>query len=310
MARALNLRQIEAFKAIIEAGTVSRAADLLRISQPAASKLLAHLEAETGLRLFDRTQGRLTATDAGRRLYAEVDRIFAGVHQIERAVASIRRETEQRLVVGLMPGMSGGFIRRVISAVLADRPGVHVSMITRNSQILMDWVATRQLDIGLIGIRSDDPLLNCEAVLSHPMMCILPPDHRLARQSSITTADLADEPFIGFDESSQTHRCVAGAFAQAGFTPHIVLDATTAAVVNEFVAAGMGVTVMHPLLAEPVRARVVARPFLPETRYEFVICRGQTSRRSPLIDAFVDHFRAESARFLHGIADGTGWAVP
>src|SRR4051812_8483162 len=62
MRRHLNLRQIEAFRAVIENGTVSRAAEMLHISQPAMSKLIAHLEADTGLKLFDRVKGRLAPT--------------------------------------------------------------------------------------------------------------------------------------------------------------------------------------------------------------------------------------------------------
>jgi hypothetical protein len=78
VSRGLNLRQIEAFKAVIEFGTVSRAAEVLNVSQPAVSKLLTHLEAATGLKLFDRRQGRLATTPQGMRLYEEIERIFAG----------------------------------------------------------------------------------------------------------------------------------------------------------------------------------------------------------------------------------------
>ncbi len=310
MVRPVNMRQVEAFKAIMEAGTVSRAADLLRISQPAASKLLAHLEADTGLRLFDRSLGRLNPTEAGRHLYTEIDRIFTGLHQVERAIDSIRREAGQRLLVGLMPAMAGGFIRRVVSAFLAERPGVHISMITRSSALIMDQVSTRRLDLGLISARSEDPLLSNEAILTYPLVCILPPAHRLARREVISVTDLADEPFIGFADTSQTQLRVADAFQQAGLLPHTVLDASTASVVGEFVAAGIGVSVMHPMLAEPVRSRVVARPFLPQQRFEFLICRNEASKHAPLVEAFTRHLRAEAERFLAEIETGEGWALP
>src|SRR5262249_56352035 len=92
MTRRVNLRQIEAFKAVIEYGTVSQAAEMIGISQPAMSKLIAHLEDDTGLRLFDRIKGRLAPTRRGMRLYEEVDRIFVGVRQVENAVEAIRRD--------------------------------------------------------------------------------------------------------------------------------------------------------------------------------------------------------------------------
>ena len=99
MARAINLRQIEVFKALIDHGTVSRAAETLNISQPAASKLLMHLESDTGLKLFDRAKGRLAPTTQAMQLYSEIDRIFAGVRQVETAIAVIRREDQGRLAI-------------------------------------------------------------------------------------------------------------------------------------------------------------------------------------------------------------------
>ncbi|NOW44951.1 DNA-binding transcriptional LysR family regulator [Novosphingobium sp. SG751A] len=97
MPRQVNLRQIEAFKALIENGTVSRGAEVLNISQPAMSKLISHLEMGTGLKLFDRVKKRLAPTNHAMRLYQEVDRIFAGVRQVESAIDTLRREEQGRI---------------------------------------------------------------------------------------------------------------------------------------------------------------------------------------------------------------------
>src|SRR3954454_15854910 len=118
MARRINLRQVEAFKAVIEYGTVSRAAEMMNVSQPAMSKLIAHLEEDTGLRLFDRLKGRLAPTRRGMRLYEEIDRIFAGVRQVENAVEAIRREEQGQLLVGVMPALSRSFIQQATMGFL------------------------------------------------------------------------------------------------------------------------------------------------------------------------------------------------
>ena len=97
MPRRITLRQVEAFKAVIEHGTVSRAAEIMHVSQPAMSKLIAHLEEDTGLTLFDRLKGRLAPTQRGMRLYEEIDRIFAGLRQVENAIDTIRRDQQRRL---------------------------------------------------------------------------------------------------------------------------------------------------------------------------------------------------------------------
>jgi DNA-binding transcriptional LysR family regulator len=308
MARALNLRQIEAFKAIIETGTVSRAADVLRVSQPAASKLLAHLELDTGLRLFERRHGRLVATEQGLRLYEEVERIFSGVQQIERAVDSIRREKAGRLSIGLMPALTGPFAQRVTAAFLAKRPHVFTSLATHSSRIVMERVATRQVDIGLVSATANTLPIVTEPLLAGALVCILPRGHRLAARPVLTPADLAEEPFISFDAEAQTQAQINAVFQGFGLKPNMVMEATTATMVGEFVAAGMGVSVIHPLLAEPVRNRVAVRPFEPRTLFEFSICRVQDSRRSALTEEFVREVRLEAQRFQREM-EGDGWPL-
>lgn len=123
MPRPLNLRQIEAFKAVMELGTISRAAETLNISQPAMSKLVAHLEADTGLRLFDRVKGRLAPTEHATRLHEEVGRIFSGVRQVESAIDALRRETQRRLMIGAMPALAGSFIQRATTSFLGAKIG-------------------------------------------------------------------------------------------------------------------------------------------------------------------------------------------
>src|SRR3546814_9204595 len=76
-------------------------------------------------------------------------------------------------------------------------------------------------------------------------------------------------------------------FRKAGLAPNVVLDASVAPTVCELVAAGLGVTLEHPLLLESVRGRVVVRPFDPPTPFDFLLCRPREARNMALVDAFV-----------------------
>ena len=302
--RTPNLRQIEAFKAVIETGTVSRAADLLRISQPAASKLLTHLEEDTGLQLFDRRRGRLVPTERGMRLYEEIDRIFAGVKQVERAVESIRREEHDRLLIGVMPGLAGPFISRAVVGFLKRHPKAYVSINARSSQFIADWLLARQLDVGIISMRIDHRHFEAEPLISLPLVCVMPIGHRLAKKKRITARDLAKENFIAFGEGSHTRANIDAVFRRAGLAPNVVLDASVAPTVCELVAAGMGVTLEHPLLLESVRGRVVVRPFDPPTPFDFLLCRPREARNMALVDAFVEETRKTAAEIARDLISG------
>ena len=119
----MNLRHIEALKAVIENGTVQRAAKVIHISPSAAPKLLSGFEKSAGVRVFDRTQGRLTPAAEGLSLYRDVERVYTGVEEIRRAAHEIRTLCRGTLAVGAMPALSAGFVQRVAHAFLQERTG-------------------------------------------------------------------------------------------------------------------------------------------------------------------------------------------
>ncbi|MBD8689848.1 LysR family transcriptional regulator [Rhizobium skierniewicense] len=301
-----SLRQLEALIAVVEAGTVSRAADILRISQPAASKLIQDLEADTGLQLFERESGRLVPTGRGMRLYEEVERIFGGVRQMARAVEAIRREEHGHLVVGTLPALSGPFMGRVLSGFRARHPDVFVSVESRSSQYLAEAVLLRRIDVALVISGLEHSSLLVEVLKGPRAVVVMPRGHRLAEKATLTPQDLADEPFVGFGPSGITRRKVDATFEEHGLRPNIVVEATTAPNVAEFVAAGLGVTIADPLSMEFVADRVVTRPFEPAILIDNQVLRPVRARNSKLAEAFVEelHAAAESSVMLPSATEG------
>lgn len=294
-----SLRQLEALSAVIETGTVSGAAEVLYISQPAASKLIRDIEADTGLELFERESGRLVPTGLGMQLYEEVDRVLGGVNQLGRAVKAIRRENRGQVLIGTMPGLSGPFLCRVLARFRIQYPEVYVAIEARSSQYLAEAVLQRRLDLAIIHSRSGRPSLQSEPLHNQPMVCILPKGHRLAALRELGPRDLSEEPFIAFTTSGLTRLKVDAVFKSEGVKPNIVIEATTAQNVSELVAAGFGVTVTDPLFIQTVSDRVEIRPFRPETTFEFKIVRPSRARNSTLANAFV---RAAQEETLDSVA--------
>lgn len=287
MVRRLNLRQVEAFKAVIEYGTVSRAAEMMNVSQPAMSKLIAHLEDDTALRLFDRVKGRLVPTRRGMRLYEEIDRIFAGVRQVENAVDAIRRDEQSRLLIGVMPALSGPFIQQATSRFLAGQSNVFCSVQSRSSQWIADGLVSHKLDVGLIIVPVDNPYIVAEPLLARSVVCALPLGHPLAHKSVITPKDLAGVPFISFEPESHTNRRITQALETGGVSPNVVMTVNVAPTLCEFIAAGVGVSLVHPLVVGGLRDRVAIRRFEPSVQLDFQLCRIRDNRNARLVDAFL-----------------------
>jgi DNA-binding transcriptional LysR family regulator len=300
MMRNPSLRQLEALVAVIEAGTVSGAAEVMRISQPAASKLIRDLEADTGLELFERESGRLVPTGRGMRLYEEVERIFGGVNQLARAVEAIRREERGQIVVGVMPGLSGPFMGRALAAFLRHHPDVFVLMEARSSQYLAEAVLLGRLDLAVIISGIGHSTLEAESLHGQPMVCALPKGHALARLETITVKDIGAAPFVSFGANSSTRRTLDPIFEAAGERLNVVIEANTAPNVAEFVAGGLGVTVAPPIFLESVAGRVELRPFLPKIEESFTILRPRRARNSALATSFIDAVRQATATMWAG----------
>jgi DNA-binding transcriptional LysR family regulator len=295
MVRQLNLRQVEAFKAVIEHGTVSRAAEVMNVSQPAISKLVAHLEEDTSLRLFERVKGRLAPTPYGMRLYAEIDRIFAGLRQVENAVEAIRRDEQGRLLVGVMPALSGSFIERSTTTFLARQPGVFCCVQSRSSQWITEGLVSRKLDVGLVIAPIDNPYIVTEPMMGHPVVFIAPLDHPLAAKSVIHPEDLIGQSFISFDPESHTSQRTSATLTAHGVVPNTRMVVNVSPTLCEFVAAGAGVSLVHPLIVGGLRDRLAVRRFEPAIQLDFYLCRIRDSRNARLVDAFLEATREVAA---------------
>lgn len=292
MQKSLNLRQIEALKAVIEHGTVSQAALMLGISQPAVSKLITHLETDTRLQLFDRVRGKLMATRHGMRLYHEVDRIFAGLRQVEQAVETIRRDEQRTLNVGVLPALSGPFVRRTAISFLKIHPDVRLSIKTDSSVRLAERLAAGQFDVVVVGRNfMTSPYIESESLFRYPLHCAMPINHELTRKRVIRPRDLVGQRFIGFGVSSLTHQLVQKAFEDEGLPLTTTLVTNTAPIACQFVSAGLGVTLIHPLMAADQQQQIVLRRFDPKLDFHFQLCRAHSSRNIELMETFVAQAR-------------------
>lgn len=305
MPRKISLRQIEAFKAVIENGTITRASELLHMSQPAMSKLISNLESDTGLQLFDRVKGRLAPTEHALRLHDEVDRIFAGVRQVENAVEAIRRDEQGRLSVGVMPALSSAFIQCATTSFLNRHKNVFCSIEMRSSPRILDRLIARKLDIGLIGGGFDNPYATITPLLEHPLVCIMSPSHSLANKSVIEPQDLNSAAFVSFSPDSYTDHCVEETLEPYGVKRKITLIANMAPTLCAFVAAGCGVSLVHPLLLSSSSEDLAVRRFTPEIPQKIQICRGEDNRNGELIEAFADESRAKATEMCKAILRGS-----
>jgi DNA-binding transcriptional LysR family regulator len=288
----MKIRQLEAFRALVVAQTVTQAARMLYISQPAVTRLIADLEESVGFALFERTRGRLRPTAEGLALYEEVERSLIGVEQIARTAEAIKASRIGLLHIAGAPALSLSFLPRAIASFIANHPDINVSLSSNTSRTVVDMVMKQQCNIGFVILPVHYPGLHGELLLSADILCALPAGHRLVNKCMITPADLAGEHFISNPRELHSRLQTDALFASFGIDRKLRVETQINAGVCAFVEAGVGVALVDPVTALDYISRgIVFKRFEPVLRMEFQVLFPSERPPSTLVRNFVAHVR-------------------
>ncbi|HEY4801037.1 MAG TPA: LysR substrate-binding domain-containing protein [Paraburkholderia sp.] len=292
----LSLRQVEAFRALMQWRTVTRAAQALGISQPAVSRLLADFEAKMELALFERRQGRLLPTVEAHALHDEVERAFFGFERVAQAAAQIRAQRRGVVRVAASADLCADFLPRVAAAFASAHEGVDLELLTGDAAEIAERVAAQRCDLGFVTQAVAHPGVRLECLGEWPLRCIVPRGHRLARKRVIHAEDCAGERFISFAAASEARMGIDRLFAESGVARELVVEVALAQSAVAMVEAGMGVALVDALTAQHASARVSVKRFAPALPAALHAVRGTQRTATALGDAFVRHAAAALAR--------------
>lgn len=293
----MDVRQLEAFQAVMTCGTTARAADVLRISQPAVSKAIAALERSVGFRLFDREKGRLIPSPEGQLFFAELQPTFAGLAKLRSAAARIRDYGSGLLRVGCLSAFSTNLVPTAIAAFHRRNPDVAVSLFVMGSSAIRDMVAAGQLDVALVADEVDTTGVEAEPFAESRAALALTPDHPLADRTHVVPEDLDGLPFVALAPEDTTRREAEAVFARHGAAPRVVVETAYSSTVCALVLAGVGCGIVDPvtaagylergLILKPIRPAVCFRTLLllpPRKRSRITIefCRALSMERDRL----------------------------
>jgi DNA-binding transcriptional LysR family regulator len=262
------VRQLEAFRAMMLAGTVSGAAALLGVSQPAVSRLLGRLEKEVRITLFDRTKGRLAPTREAQILYNEVERSFVSVDKIREVAADIGNARAGHLHVAAMPAVGLGFLPAAICEFNCTHPNVTVTAEVNMSARVEESVAAQHVDFGIGEFPFHRTGLETELFCRAPAYLVVPLGHALAGRSYARPADVEGLPFIALTRDQVGRHVSDRVFNQAGVARRMVAETQVNAVICDLVRQGVGVGLVDPFTAADYAGRgIAAVPFRPRVEF-------------------------------------------
>jgi DNA-binding transcriptional LysR family regulator len=284
----MRMRQVEAFRAVMISGGVTTAAELLHISQPSVSRLIADLERSVGFSLFERRGGRVFPTMQAETLYDAVRRSFTGLDLLDQAARRIRAHPVGTIRIAALSALASGVLPPVLAAFGARYPDIKVTVESLGQLGVLDRVFLGQADIGLAveappraGVVSA-PLAEAEYV------CAAPAGHRFETQNVVDAADLDGENFIGpMHETDALWFGVDEVLTERNIHPRRRLETQQAFTSYAFVQAGLGVTVAEPFSAPLFhRLGVCIRRFRPRLAVRFALLEPEIGPTPPAIAEF------------------------
>jgi len=295
----MNLHQLRAVQTVAELGSVTAAATSLGLTQSAVSRIIAALEAELGLPLFERYRRRLIPSKHALPFILRAAQIVSSMQELEANARSISQGRSERVRIISVPP----FLQKVLPAAIANRIrsnsqlSVRIDMARRVD--IPDWINRRDFDIAVVGLPVDRPEVRIQPLPPVDAVAVIPRGHPLAKQRRVRLEDILVGPLIAHPTGPLLRTELDRVLADRGMSPAPVVEASTGWLVCAMVSTGAGVAAMDPFTAiARASPELIVRPMKEKILLRYGIV---TLRERPLIGetaALVQEIHQEVGRTI------------
>lgn len=284
----VTVKQLRAFLAVAELSSFRRAANRLRVSQPALSAMIRDLEHEIGLRLFDRTTRRVDISLAGREFLPNAAKMVGDLDAALQSLHDIAARVRGHVAVACPPLLASVMLPRIVENHVRKHPGIRISIIDARTDQIVDKVRSGEADLGIGTFPEGEPGIDRERLVTDKLMLFASRTAAFARRRSVRWLDIASEPLIAMTRESGLRAFVEMGFGSLGrpVRPAYEVAQVTSAVA--LVEAGLGIAVLPAIAWAFARDRhVVMRPLLdPLISRDISIIRATGRTSTPAAEGF------------------------
>ncbi len=290
-------RRLQVFSAVVKHGSFTRAAEKLFMTQPAVTFQIKQLEEHFNTRLLERGHGHATPTPAGQIVSDYAERILELNAEMESRVAELTDELAGTLNIGTSTTIAAYWLPHILEGFKRQYPRVVPRVSVGNSQLIADRVANRDLDLGLIEIVTDDPMLERHGAAQDELEIICHPTCPLADKEQLTAHDLLPYPFITREPGNAIRDLADQYFEAAGIAideVSIAAELGSLAAVKQLASEGFGYAIAsHAAIQRDINeGRLAAVPLSPPLFTPLEVILPKDKFRSLLITTFAS-FAAE-----------------
>jgi DNA-binding transcriptional LysR family regulator len=291
MFRSMNLRQMEVFRAVMLTGGVGGAAQLLHVSQPAISKVLAQAQRQLDFALFERVKGRLVATPEGQQLYGEVEALWRGVERVRDVSRGLGAPRSGMLRLAVSASLAPYLVPRSLALLCEQFPDLSSHMEILIAPIMVDALLDHSADLAVALQPNEHPNLVRVQTYRCGFACVMRPEHPLAARPTVKPADLRGQRVIGSPPDTPYGQALLRAYGREAAALRLDPQVRSSTSACWHAGAGGGVAVVdRAAIAGNTFSRLAVRPFQTRERLAVAILRNRYRPMSVVQAAFCAMF--------------------
>ena len=292
----MRLKHIEVFHAVMLTGSVSAAAKLLHVTQPAVTQALQHAELQLGYALFTRQRRRLIPTRQAQSLYPEIQVLMSQLESVRRMAVALGSSEAERFRVLVVPSLAVKALPDALKIFRARYRKMPISVRTLHSNDIARAMVLQEGDVGIVYGRLPHPALSDELVATGRLVCASPgrrgsPD----RRTTVDLQKLLREPFVCIDERDPLGAVLADQWSRMGLTPTAGITVQTHHIAMVMAEQGFGPAIIDSFTAQANEGKLHIQSLVPEVPVEVRALQPLGLRSPQAVSDFIAAFRSAIA---------------
>jgi DNA-binding transcriptional LysR family regulator len=289
----VNERQLLAFKYVLQHGTMTKAAELLHVTQSAVSQMITNLEDDLGFPVFDRRQGKIVSTPQGRSFLAEAESVLNSIDKARRAAVELKNLSIGNFRIAATSVFALSLLPNALARFNKNHPEITTSLQAHHSRNVRELVESRIFDLGVCELHEPAQAADKDC---YTVRCafVCHRDDPLARLPVITPRDLEERTIVTMYDQHPTTTALREAFRdqETAWCSHVECNLFAAA--YQVVLHGGAVTWIDPFTLNMFsNLSLCVRPFEPEISMKFVILQAPQDQQSPYVAEMISLIREE-----------------
>lgn len=264
----MDLRNLRYVLEVAKQQNVTKAAEILHMTQPTLSKIIKNLEDELGVTLFDRSGKYVKLTDSGIAAMQQFQTILQAVDDLYIKLEDVANLKTGTIKIGLPPVVSSVFFPRIVADFQKLYPKIEFQIVEEGAKKVEHLVMEGQLDLGVVVAPVDEDCFEVMPFIEQCLALVVHKSHRMSDRESVSVRELRDESYIVFPRGFAVRNHIMKACHREGFEPRIVYESSQWDLQAEMAAENLGITIMPEAICrkianKDVRTITLRDPVIP-----------------------------------------------